>query len=438
MPRHAGGRWSRCAPGAERDIRSIRYDPGAFHCRKSRRLRARRATVQPRLRPAASYRLRIALAVLLSVFACASLAQADQSAQQKQTQEKLEKVRRELALLAQARQLLAGERNDASQALREADVLVNEQTRALDAIEVDIARQTAELARLDARRTQLEKQLSGQRQALAELVRSAYALGRHEQLKLLLAQDRIESLARVMAYHRYFQQGRITKIQTLMQQMQELSAVAAQITTQQEKLAQSHAAQQEKLAQLESQRGQRRELLRELEGRFRDTQSRIEALGRDEKALAQLLDQLQDIFADIPDAVDAAMPFAKRRGKLPAPLPGKVEVRYGGTLPDGRQSQGWLLAAKAGDPVRAVAHGRVAFADWLKGYGLIVIVDHGDGYMSLYAQNDSLRSEAGDWVKPGDVLALAGSSGGQGAPALYFELRRNSEPIDPKPWFPPR
>lgn len=376
--------------------------------------------------------------MLLGVCAATALAQPDQSAQQKLTQEKLEKVRQELALLAKARQMLASERNDASQALREVDVLVNEQARALDAIVAEIAKQTAELARLAARRTQLEKQLSGQRQALAELVRSAYALGRHEQLKLLLAQDRIESLARVMAYHRYFQKGRITRIETLMQQMQELSAVVEQIQTHQKQLAHSQLAQQEKLAELESQRGQRRELLRELESRFRDTQSRIDALGRDEKALAQLLEQLQDIFADIPDTLDATLPFAKRRGKLQAPLPGKVEVRYGGKLPDGRQSQGWLMAAKAGDPVRAIAHGRVAFSDWLKGYGLIVIVDHGDGYMSLYAQNDSLRSEAGDWVKAGDVLALAGSSGGQGAPALYFELRRNSEPIDPKPWFPPR
>lgn len=376
--------------------------------------------------------------MLLGVFAVTGLAQPDQGAQQKQTQEKLEKVRHELALLAKARQMLASERNDASQALRDVDVLVNEQARALDVIVAEIARQTAELARLDARRTQLEKQLSGQRQALAELVRSAYALGRHEQLKLLLAQDRIESLARVMAYHRYFQQGRIASIETLMQQMQELSAVVEQIQAQQKKLAQSHRTQQEKLAELEGQRGQRRELLRELENRFRDTQSRIDALGRDEKALAQLLEQLQDIFADIPDALEATLPFAKRRGKLSAPLPGKVDVRYGGKLPDGRQSQGWLMTAKAGDPVRAIAHGRVAFSDWLKGYGLIVIVDHGDGYMSLYAQNDSLRSEAGDWVKAGDVLALAGSSGGQGAPALYFELRRNSEPIDPKPWFTPR
>src|SRR5690606_9322735 len=106
-----------------------------------------------------------------------------------------------------------------------------------------------------------------------------------------------------------------------------------------------------------------------------------------------------------------------------------------GTLPDGRRSNGWLLGASAGTEVRAIAHGRVAFADWLRGYGLIAIIDHGDGYMSLYAQNDALLAEAGAWVRPGDVLATVGSSGGQQEAALYFELRRNGRPVDPATWL---
>jgi len=381
---------------------------------------------------------------LVMLFACvtsllATPAHAQSQAEKEaQTQARLEKVRRELALLAQAQRALEGERNDSARALRDADRLVGEQTRALDAIDADLAKQTAELARLQARRRQLGQQLSKQREALAQLLRSAYALGRHEQLKLLLAQDRIESLARVLAYHRYFEKHRTAEVENLMQQMRELAQVVEQVEAQQQRLARSRREQQEKLAELESQRGQRRELLAQLESRFRDTQSRIAALGRDEAELLNLLERLRDVFADIPDTHDATRPFAQRKGKLTPPLPGKVEVRFGGKLPDGRKSQGWQFAAKAGEPVRAIAHGRVAFAEWMKGYGLIVIVDHGDGWMSLYAQNDSLRSEAGDWVKTGDVLALAGSSGGQSAPALYFELRKNGNPVDPKPWFPAR
>ncbi len=396
---------------------------------------------------------RAAIAALLMLFAgLASLfgdtfanlpsqraaAQESQAQKEARTQARLDAIRRELTLLGEAQRALEGERSESNRALRDADKLVGDQARALDAIDTDLAKQTAELARLEARRNQLNAQLSSQREALAQLLRSAYALGRHEQLKLLLAQDRIQSLARVLAYHRYFQQHRTEEVESLMQQMRELSQVAERIKAQQRLLAQSRKAQQEKLTQLEGQRGERRALLTQLEGRFRDTQGRIAALGRDERDLLKLLEKLRDVFADIPDTLDAALPFAQRRGKLGLPLSGKIEVRYGGTLPDGRKSQGWQFAAKAGEPVRAIAPGRVAFSEWMKGYGLIVIVDHGDGYMSLYAQNDSLSSEAGDWVKPGDVLAQAGSSGGQAAPALYFELRKRGEPVDPKPWFPAR
>src|SRR5690606_34912581 len=137
------------------------------------------------------------------------------------------------------------------------------------------------------------------------------------------------------------------------------------------------------------------------------------ALGRDEKALAALLERLRDVFADIPQQLDGDRPLAELKGRLPAPLQGTVRSAFGGTLPDGRRSNGWLLGASAGTEVRAIAHGRVAFADWLRGYGLIAIIDHGDGYMSLYAQNDALLAEAGAWVRPGDVLATVGSSGGQ-------------------------
>ena len=107
-------------------------------------------------------------------------------------------------------------------------------------------------------------------------------------------------------------------------------------------------------------------------------------------------------------------------------------------MPDGRPSPGWLLAGQSGDHVKALAPGRVAFADWLKGYGLIVILDHGDGWMSLYAQNDSLLKEAGDWVAAGEALAGVGTSGGQAQPALYLELRQNGKPVDPKGWFATR
>jgi septal ring factor EnvC (AmiA/AmiB activator) len=120
---------------------------------------------------------------------------------------------------------------------------------------------------------------------------------------------------------------------------------------------------------------------------------------------------------------------------LPWPINGRLLTGFGPQLPDGRTSSGWLLDATAGAEIKAVAHGRVAFSDWLKGFGLIAIIDHGDGYMSLYASADALLRAAGDWVEAGEVVALAGSSGGQSAPGVYFELRRNGKPVDPVRWL---
>lgn len=388
-----------------------------------------------RIRLPARLALALAAALLLFASAQAAPAQGDRAAREAEAERQLARVRKEITELGAARRALEGERGDAARTLREADQAVDRESRALRGIDAGIAAQEIELARLESERQALETRLGAQREALAALLRSAYALGRHEQLKLLLAQDRIESLARVLAYHRYFQRDRVTRIDRLMDELADLADVVRQVDAQREALAAGRIAQAAQVAGLETQREERRALLAALEARFKDADSRLKALGRDEQALVDLLERLHDIFADIPERIDAAQPFAQRRSRLALPLKGTTLVGFGGTLPDGRASHGWLIAAESGAAVRAVAHGRVAFADWLKGYGLIVIIDHGEGWMSLYAQNDSLQREVGDWVAAGDVLASAGSSGGQSRASLYFELRRSGRPVDPRGWF---
>lgn len=382
--------------------------------------------------------LTLAVAFIAPAQAQTAPTPASRATQEADTQRKLAAVREEIAALTAVRNTLDAERGDAARALREADQSVDRESRNLRDLDARIEEQGAELERLEGERAALELRLGKQREALAALLRSAYALGRHEQLKLLLAQDRIDALARVLAYHRYFQRDRVARIDTLLDELAELADLVGQVRSQREVLDASRAEQAGRIVELESQREQRRSLMAELESRFKDTDSRLHALGRDEKALTGLLEKLQDIFADIPDRPDAAQPFAQRRGRLSLPLAGRAQVAYGGKLPDGRTSHGWLIDAEAGAPIKAIAHGRVAFSDWLKGYGLIVILDHGEGWMSLYAQNDSLHRDVGDWVSPGDTLASAGSSGGQSRAALYFELRRNGRPVDPRGWFATR
>lgn len=387
---------------------------------------------------------RVALLLLGCLFAAAGALQAqeapiaDRNNREREASQKLEAVRSEIRSLTDAQRALEGERSDATRSLREADEAVNAEARALRQIDADLQVQEQELARLEGEQVALQHRLGKQREALAGLLRSAYALGRHEQLKLLLAQDRIDELARVLAYHRYFQRDRVGRIETLLVELRELAEVGRAVQAQRESLSASRSTQAERIATLESQREQRRELLRGLDVQFADAKARLAALGRDERALLKLLASLQDVFADIPKQLDEMRPFAQRRGALRRPLAGKVLSAFGARMPDGRASQGWLIAGETGASVGAVAPGRVAFADWLKGYGLIVILDHGDGYMSLYAQNDSLLKDVGDWVARGEALAGVGSSGGQSEAALYFELRLNGRPIDPKAWFAPQ
>ncbi len=380
----------------------------------------------------------LALALCLGALAAPAAAQdADRAKKEAAAQQRLEQLRRQIRDITAEQRKLEGERSAATRDLRAADARVGEAVRSLRRTEAGIATTETELAGLHRRRDELEAGLSGQREALAALVRSAYALGRHEQLKLLLAQDRVADLSRVLAYHRYFQADRKERIEGLVDELRELAAVVRQIQDQRDVLEAARAAQQADLATLEAQRGERAGLVATLEAGFTDRAARLAALGRDEAGVLKLLEQLRDAVADIPRQVDDNRPFASRRGQLGRPLAGSVLAAFGGRLPDGRGSDGWLVAGTAGAEVRAVAPGRVAFSDWLKGYGLLTIVDHGDGWMSLYAFNDALLKDVGDWVRAGDPLATVGSSGGQGRPALYFELRRNGQPQDPKPWFRP-
>lgn len=376
----------------------------------------------------------VALALWL-VAAPAAAQDADRAKKEAAAEQRLSALRQQIKAITAEQREGEGERAAASRELRAADAKVNESVRALRRTEAAIATSEIELQRLQAQQATLEAGLSQQREALATLVRSAYALGRHEQLKLLLAQDRMADLARVLAYHRYFQADRQQRITGLIGELRELAAVATQIDDQRQVLEAARGRQQADLAELEKQRGERAAVLATLEAGFKDRAARLAALGRDEKTVVRLLEQLRDAVADIPRQVDDTRPFASRRGQLGRPLAGTVLAAFGGRLPDGRGSDGLLIAGTAGAEVRAVAPGRVAFSDWLKGYGLLTIVDHGDGWMSLYAFNDALLKDVGDWVRAGDPLATVGSSGGQGRPALYFELRRNGQPQDPKPWL---
>jgi septal ring factor EnvC (AmiA/AmiB activator) len=379
---------------------------------------------------------------------------------QKTTEQQLRKTRAELQQIARERRRLEGQRGDAAQRLRRADEQLGHSTRALAETAQALQREREALAGLQQRRQAMQRDLGERRERLAGLLRSAYMAGSQAPLKLLLAQDRIADAQRALGYYRYAQREQVRQVAELSTALEALAATEAEIGTRTRQLEALQVEQQQQLAALKRDRGARADVVADLDERYQDRQAREQALGQDVKSLERLLANLRAAAAraeaerraaaraaqasadagrpatpgKVPPKVASATPPPKVGG-LGWPASGELLARYGGRLPDGRTSSGVLIGAPAGSTVSAVADGTVVFSEWMTGYGLILIIDHGNGYMSLYAHNDALMRDAGDRVRRGEAVAKVGSSGGHGRPALYFELRRNGQPVDPSTWL---
>src|SRR5690606_495499 len=323
-----------------------------------------------------------------------------------------------------------------------------------------------ELARLRERRDGLQSSLAQQRGELGELLRAAYAIGDQAPLKLMLSQDQVAEASRALTYHRYLQRDRMRRIQSLSAQLAELGRVEREIAQQQQALDAARERQRAELAELEHDRRERNATVARLDQRYQDRREREKALGKDARSLEKLLARLRAAAEKAAAerraaAAAAAAARAKEDGATPShkqapppiavartapikvgglgwPVSGNLLAGYGATMPDGHKSSGVLIGAPSGTTVTAVADGTVVFSEWMTGYGLILIIDHGNGYMSLYAYNDALLKDAGAQVRRGDPVASVGNSGGQGRPALYFELRRDGNPVNPGSWLQKR
>ena len=212
-----------------------------------------------------------------------------------------------------------------------------------------------------------------------------------------------------------------------------IDELEAQLNAEDEQLARLESAQKAQVGELEQARQARGKVLASLEQEARNRAESLGRLQRQQAALEKLLKDLNKALEKFP--VDANDAFAKLQGQLAWPVAGKLVARYGETRAGGVKWNGVLVAAERSAPVRAVYHGRVAYADWLPGLGLLLIIDHGNGYLSLYGHNERLYKAAGAQVKAGDTVAAAGDSGGRSQDELYFEIRRGGKPIDPRPWF---
>lgn len=334
--------------------------------------------------------------------------------------DRMDQVQGALAEDTRQRDALAGE-------LADAEKRMDHVAGALRDTEQQLSATRERLAGLETERKALQENLASQRASLAASVRSAYAMGRQERLKLLLNQEDVAGAGRVMAYYRYLHRARVANIREVSAELERLARVEAAIGEREAELAGLRERRERELEEERAAVTERQQVLSSIKERVAERGETLAALRRDEEALESLLTEIEEALADIPG--ELSEPFGGLKGRLAWPLEGRRTAS-----PDGA---GLLIHAESGSRVRAVAPGRVAYADWLRGYGLLVILDHGDGFMTLYAHNHTLYKDVGDWVAVGESLGEVGASGGRDEPALYFELRQDGEPVKAITWLRP-
>jgi len=370
--------------------------------------------------------------LLVAVCALLSAPAAAQRQEPAAVKQRLESVRAEIQRLQQQRDATSAERRSLFNELATVERRVNELAAALRHATRRRESLEQQLQQLGERRAGMEAELQIKRDRLAEQLRTAYLLGRRSRLKLVLNLENPRRLSRLLAYHDYFASARSRQLRELQTRIEKLAALRAEIDRRRNEL---RGVERQRQADLDAQRRQQRrrgELLEATRATLNELDQRLAELRRNREDLETLLEKLDRALPAPTDVLPE--PFDQLKHRLPWPVSGKVLAGFGTRRAGDLDWSGMLIRTEPGAPIQAVATGRVVFADWLRGFGLLIIVDHGDGYMSLYGYNDSLLYTTGDWVSVGETIATAGSSGARGS-ALYFELRHRGAAFNPAPWL---
>lgn len=382
--------------------------------------------------------LRILLACL-SLLICFSVHAETDSAS------RLDDVRKEIKSLNNDLSEKKADRQALLDQLKTQSRQVSELNKQLRKLETQIDGKHKEVEALRQKMGIKEKEQKQQLDALYSQIRSAFIHSEPSYLELLLNQKDVSTLSRGSTYFRYFHQARRQELENIHQLLVKLNDEQRDVLLAQQSLENMLTQQRSKQAQLEQQTKQRKLTLAALDKTISTQDSRLASLKDEERNLQQLLDSLSKKSAPIAPAakpdnnstpVKPNTPFPRLTGKLTWPVNGKLLARYGSSRNLGKLKwQGIVIASPTGNDVKATAAGRVVFADWLRGFGLLIIIDHGDQYMTLYGNNESLLRDVGEYVKAGDVIAQSGEQGIRGLSGLYFEIRHRGSPTNPLKWL---
>ncbi|WP_225775946.1 murein hydrolase activator EnvC family protein [Pseudomonas sp. Marseille-Q5115] len=396
-----------------------------------------------------------------------------------QTQQQIEATRQDINELKKVLGQLQQERADVQKDLRGTETQMGTLQKQVDALQEQLKKTETELQRLETEKKKLQSSRTEQQKLIGIQARAAYQSGRQEYLKLLLNQQNPEKFARTLTYYDYLSKARLDQLKAFNETLRQLADVEKNIQMQQAQLLVQQGTLDEQRTQLEQVRKERQVALAKLNDVYQARDQKLQRRQQDQADLQKVLATIEETLArqareaeearrkallaqqeeerrqreaaaasNTPPPPRKAAPevrvstgetfggaFGAARGKLPWPVDGRLLARFGDTRGDERTRwDGVMIGAAAGTAVRAVHGGRVVFADWLRGAGLLVILDHGDGYLSLYGHNQTLLKSAGDVVKAGEAISTVGTSGGQDTPALYFAIRQQGRATDPAQW----
>jgi len=384
------------------------------------------------MRLLAGCRWRTLLTAVVLASASLGLQASDPQSEREQAQAQLEALQHSISERQQQIQRRQQRLSRSERELRELEQQVQQASRQLQQTERRLGSIREQISELETEQDELAKQLQTQAELLADQIETAYRTGDQSFLKMLLNQESPARVERLIAYFRYLNDARLEQLDKLHALEDQLAEVRRELDSQQDELAATQSRQERDRNQLASKQREQEQLVARLAREQESDEAQLQAMRQQEEELNELLEALASVLQDQDIQLDG---LAGLRGQLSWPVQGSFRHRYGAQRSGNIRWRGVVMNIAEESEVSAIADGRVIFSDWLKGFGLVIVLDHGEGYMSLYGYNQALLREPGEAVRRGDTLALSGRSGGQREPGLYFEIRHRGDPVNPGPYM---
>tara|TARA_B110000503_G_scaffold104677_1_gene156144 strand:- start:6018 stop:7169 length:1152 start_codon:yes stop_codon:yes gene_type:complete len=375
-------------------------------------------------------RRHLILALLFAVLPLLGLAQSDEE----KARERLQTLEEDIKNITEEISAASSRHDEVQQQLRQSEVELGTLQRQISENQQALEDGAKELVVLEAQRGELEQARDKQQARIAQELKTAWQMGRQGEIKVILNQENPHTVARSLGYYRYFFRARNTLLRKYRATLRELEEVQQRIDTTQTELADRGDTLEQQQTGLTVAQANRTLALEELSASISTGSAQLKQKKQDRKQLEDLLRAIEEAVVDL-QTPDNYATFQSAKSQMPWPVTGTASNHFGRSRNEGKMRwQGITIPAKEGTAVQAIHHGRVVYADWLRGSGLLLIIDHGDGYMSLYAHNESLLREVGEWVTVGTPISTVGNTGGEEQAALYFEIRHDGKPTNPANW----